>query len=132
MDQWHAQLQSALSGLLYSSESDYPLEFVHWSKPSDKALDIEFVRAQLKLGADEKIEEGNAQQFLDDCCQMQSWFSDVERNRTQDYQILRGLLKQNLSDMRLFRVGEIEVTVLLIGEDKNSDFSGFRTVSVET
>ncbi len=132
MDQWYAQLQSALSGLLYRSESDYPLEMIHWARVSDKQVDEEFILLQLGLDAGEKIEEQDAQKFLDECCQMQDWFSESERSMVQNFQILRGLLKQNLRNMRLFRIGELEVTVLLVGEDKNSDLSGFKTTSVET
>ncbi len=125
-------LAKALEGLSCRSESDYPLEFVHWTKPEGVILDCVFVLEHLALGADLKAEEGDAQNFLESCCKVESWFGDEERREAQGFQVLRNALNERFEKLRLFRIGEVEVNLVVVGEDSNGDVLGFKTVSVET
>lgn len=131
MEAQYVQLESALSGLLLRSESDYPLEFVHWQTGSGKKLTADLVRAQLGSPADAKIEEGDPQQLLEQYCKTQPWFGDDEIEMAKGFQKLRALLNQ-LNNLRMFRVGEVEVAVVLVGEEAGGDIVGFKTISVET
>lgn len=128
----HTELESALLGLLYRSESDYPLEFVCWEKPTGKSLDSNFICAQLGQAQDAKVEEADAQCLLEACCKIESWFDESERKMAQGFQELRRLLNQHVNNLRQFRVGEIEVVIVLVGEDETGNVVGFKTISVET
>lgn len=128
----YSQLELALVGLLYRSESDYPLEFVCWEMQPGKAFDCNFVCEQLGQGRDPKVQKGDAQRLLEDCCKIEAWFGEDERAMAQGFQKLRNLLNQLVRNLRLFRVGEIEVTVVVVGEDERENIVGFKTISVET
>jgi hypothetical protein len=128
----YVQLESALVGLLYQSESDYPLEFVCWAKKPGKALDSNFVCEQLGKGQDANVQEADAQTLLEDCCKIETWFDERERAVAQGFQKLRNLLNQLVRGLRQFRVGEIEVTVVVVGEDERGNIVGFKTISIET
>lgn len=132
MDNFYEQLEAALCGLAYQSESDYPLELVHWKRTGDSAVNAEFVRAQLEQGPDINIEEQDAQKFLQECCLVQPWFGDEERVMARRFKALQDLLNAQLKYMQLFRLGETEVTIVLVGQDSSGDVSGFKTISVET
>jgi hypothetical protein len=128
----YEQLRSALVGLLYQSESDYPLDFVCWLKEPGKALDCDFVRAELGCGQDVSIEEADAQALLESCCKMQEWFRDNDRAMAQGFQKLRDLLNNSVRGLRQFRVGEIEITIVVVGEDERGNVIGFKTEAIET
>lgn len=130
-EETNTELKSALDGLTYQSESDYPLEFVCWEKPSGKALDGKFVREQLGLGSDANVEEADAQSFLEGCSKVETWFGDDEKESAQGFQKLQKLLNDKAKNLKLFRAGEIEVTILVVGEDENN-IVGFKTTSIET
>lgn len=132
MEKWYEQLEAALSGLTYQSESDYPLELLHWKKTAESGLSAEFVREQLGLSTDVNIEEQDPQKFLQECSLVQPWFGDEERAMARRFKALQDLLNQELKNMKLFRSGETEITVVLVGEDGSGDLSGFKTISVET
>lgn len=134
MNEWIEQLQTALSGLTYRSESDYPLEFVHWTKKDDDDLNADSVLKELdlELDSDASVEEGDPAAFLEDCCKSESWFSDEERKMAKDFEKVQALLKQHLQNLKLFRFGEIEIAVVLIGENGSGEVYGFKTTSVET
>lgn len=128
----YTDLEEALVGLLYRSESDYPLEFVYWAKPPEVILDCSFVREHLALDADLKTEEGDAQSLLESCCKIESWFEEEDRKQALGFQKLRDLLNQRFSKLRLFRIGEVEINLVLVGEDSAGHVAGFKTISVET
>jgi len=45
---------------------------------------------------------------------------------------LRGVLESSLTNLRVLRIGEIEVQVYLIGKTPGGSWAGLHTVSVET
>lgn len=132
MTEARKQVESELSGLLFRSESDYPLEFISWQRKPDTAVDDNFVREQLRAGQDANVEEADAEELLDNCCKIEPWFVEEELAVAQGFQRLRQLLNQHLKNLRLFRVGNIEVTVVLVGEDEQGNLIGFKTTSIET
>jgi hypothetical protein len=112
-------LKKATQGLLYPSESDEPFEPFLW-KPTtnDPAKEV---AAHSKPGA--KIRE----QSVNDFFAALATAEDAER-----YAALRRELESKLKDLRVFRVGEIEVAVYLIGKAPTGDWAGVSTTSVET
>lgn len=128
----YAGLKSALDGLLYQSEADYPLEFVCWAKKPGENLDCDFVRRQLEVGQDINIQEADAEALLQDCCRIEKWFKENEVAMAQGFQKLRDIINQLLKNLRLFRIGEIEITVVVVGEDDQGNIVGFKTMAIET
>jgi Nuclease A inhibitor-like protein len=118
-DELIASLKNATQGLLYPSESDEPFEpFIWKSTTNDPAKEV---AAHSAPGA--KIRE----QSVDDFFAALVTSEDAAR-----YAALRRELESRLKGLRVFRVGEIEVAVYLIGKVPTGVWAGVRTTSVET
>lgn len=126
-----SQLKEAISGLSYRSESDYPLELICCAQEAASELDAELLLSMLGLESGALVEEGDAQEFLDSCARIEDWFDEEEKQMARGFANLAHLLKQKVENLRLFRTGQIEVTIALLGKYEES-WLGFRTISVET
>lgn len=118
-----AALGGAVTGLYYPSESDYPLEPFVVASLDDLGLgaaveqrdfDALFRRLTLEGEQDPELygEEGVA--------------------AAQQFEAVRDLLKASLTDLRVLRTGEIEITVIIIGRTACGALAGYRTISIET
>lgn len=116
------QLQQAIAGLTYMSETDAPLEVVQWA-PIPEGL-----KAQLRP----PIQTVPLEQFFRSQTQEQDWYSDDERDRAKRFQALVDLLKQHLQDIQVFKVGDVEKTAYVLGRAPDGSTIGLKTTVVET
>ena len=115
------ELQEAVKGLLFPSETDAPLEAFVWpggTGPPDEAA----IRASAKVDKDAPIE----QITLADLAK-----TILEESRG-DFLPLFALLGHHLSGTTVFKVGEIEITVFIVGRTADGQFAGVKTEVVET
>ncbi|WP_026999155.1 nuclease A inhibitor family protein [Eisenibacter elegans] len=128
-----SRLEQASAGLLYPSESDYPFEAIYWEWDQDAPLSSESLREYLEEDEDTPISEIPLERFFRPVAEEKDWHSDEERLEVQQYQNLRKLLEQLLQDLRVFKVGDIEVDVFIVGKVPNTeDYAGLSTVVIET
>lgn len=128
----YKELEQALNGLNFQSESDFPLDFVCWEKSADDLLDTAFVLRTLERDLDTPVEEGDAEDLLSSCSKVEPWFSEEEKQNALGFEKLHKLFNMRFgSKLNLFRVGEVEVTVIVLADDKNYAV-GFKTTSIET
>jgi hypothetical protein len=127
-------LERATEGLLYGSESDRPFEFVRFAgdtrpvatlAPVDVAALAGLPGARVTERAAERYLEHHAARF------------DPEDPRSVElaprYRALQALMRQTFPVLRAFRVGEVEVLVLALGNDPaTGELAGLSTVAVET
>lgn len=85
----------------------------------------------LGLPADTTIEEQSPDDFFADLVEEQDWWGDAEKADAERYQALRRILEAHLDSLHIFRVGEVEVSIYLLGRCEG-DWVGLRTLSVET
>jgi hypothetical protein len=112
-------LKKATDGLLYPSESDEPFEPFRWKRTTDDPA--KEVAARAKPGA--KVREQSVADFFG---------ALADADDAARFADLRRTLESKLAGLRVFRVGDIEVGIYLIGKTPNGDWAGLRTVSVET
>jgi hypothetical protein len=55
-----------------------------------------------------------------------------ERTPTRPVHYLRQFLEQNLTDLKVFRIGRIRLDVYVVGLDSEGNLAGVKTVAVET
>lgn len=127
----YVELENALVGLNFQSESDFPLEFVCWQKSKGQEISASFVLGMLGESADASIEEGDADELLSSLSKVESWYDEEEKTNALGFENLHQLFKQKFSSLKLFRVGQIEVSVLVLADDEGHAV-GFRTTSIET
>lgn len=110
------QLKKIIKGLCWVSEADYP-----WT--------IEIV-PELKLESKE-VETVNFDKFFAIATEVKSWHSDKEQQEVKRYQDLVTWLKENVTDLAVYRQGQIEVEICVIGKI-NAHWLLLKTIAVET
>ncbi len=124
-----AQLQKLTQGLLFSSESDAPLEAVSYAAPTGDLTDAQLLQI-LGEPAAAKAEKVELTLFL--------------RNQTTDsskagvdianrYKALQVYMKQELDGTQVYRIGTgPEVHAYALGRDVAGRLAGFKTVLTES
>lgn len=127
-----AALQRLTEGLLWMSEIDEPFETFCW----DKELVMELTHARLLQltghPADTPVERVDVDDFFAAATEEQEWFGDKERETAARYRELLVMLRQMLRDLRVYRVGEVEVAIYIVGQIETGDWVGLATKALET
>ena len=124
------QIKETSEGLFYMSETDAEiLPFV-----GEKVSEITFgqILNQDKYGTDIKIEERDFEEFFKRLTEEQYWFEEEEREDARRFRQLKKLLEDNLRDLKVLRIGEIEIDIYVIGLNKEGRLMGIKTQAVET
>lgn len=117
-----AELQSACEGLLFPSEADYPLVPFCWQLPD---LSREAICQQAGYNQSIEIAQQGLPQF----------FSRVTQGRTpiaQRYRDLVDILQAHLMGITVYRLGEVEIAVYIIGQALDGTYVGLTTTVIET
>ncbi|MBD0258316.1 MAG: nuclease A inhibitor family protein [Cytophagales bacterium] len=125
-------LTEAAKDLLYPSESDYPFEYFTWDLSEGNPLSEAQVRKYTDRGSDTPVKEVPFTDFFDRLTQVKDWNGDEEKRTTEQFAALRNKLGQLLADLRVFRVGTVEIDVYIVGKSPSGKWVGLRTRSVET
>ena len=123
------RLKQASEGLLWLSESDYPLETVYWENINDtksKLLEL------TDCNPETTIEVRELDQFFKRVTEEKDWYEEEEMAECKRYQELVNLLKTHLTDIKVYRVGETEVNCYILGQTVSQAIAGLSTISVET
>jgi hypothetical protein len=123
------RLKQATTDLLWSSESDYPFEIVSWEPgieltPTDLFSNI--------YDTDLAIESIPLTDLFEPVLTIEDWYEDAELALVDRYKNLLDSINTNLSEVQVFRVGEVEIDVYIIGKTPTGDIIGLKTQSVET
>jgi hypothetical protein len=123
-----AAITAAAVGLLVMSESDEPLTPFRWPGPLTEAA----LLAHLGLPPDTPIETRSLDGFLGPMAQQQDWFDDGQRVAAVRFAQLRDSIAALLHDVVVYRLGRIQITVVIAGLDKLGDTVGLQTTQIET
>jgi hypothetical protein len=127
------RLEQAADGLVYSSEGDYPFEF--FFLPADRAewpLAPDDFAALIGAPPGTRASETTLDRFLSNHMETSDpWDVETQRIRPR-YERLKALLQENLRNVRVFRIGEIQVRCYMVGKDEQGNLAGLGTTAVET
>ena len=126
------QIKETTDGLMYMSESDYPLEPFYMEGKDKKSINEKDILKMTRHAPNTPVESFDFDNFFLNATQEQSWHSAEEKQSVKQYKKLVSLLKKNLSDLQVFKVGETERDVYVVGKSKSGDFLGVSTKVVET
>lgn len=117
-----ATLRKAAEGLLFISESEAELTPFCWG--ADTAVDEEGILAnpERDYEPDTAVEATTLERF----------FRAVPPEDKAKFDRLAGVLKRHLSDLCVYKVGEVEKDVYLVGKTTDGRWAGLRTTVVET
>lgn len=129
-DNFSAQLKKSIAGLYYTSETD--AEIMPFAGQKAAAVTAQEVLSQTKAAPDAAIEEKDFSEFFARLTEIQDWFGDEEKATAQKFDGLKNLLAKNLKDLKIFKVGTIQIDVYAVGLDANGVLTGIQTKAVET
>jgi hypothetical protein len=124
------KLEQATAGLLFMSEADYPFEIVSWGAMNELAFD--YLRARAGVARDAPVQVVSAEKFFANAVSEPNWKAEDELAVARRYQNLLRLLEEKLEDLKVYKVGEINIAVYIIGKDESGNRVGLSTRVVET
>lgn len=122
------QIKTTVKDLYYISETDseiFPFVGV-------KAAGVSAEELLRQLGRTEPVEEREFEDFFKRLTAMQEWFGDEETATANKFSELKELLLKNLKDVKVFKVGKIEVDIYIVGLDQENVLTGVWTKAIET
>lgn len=124
------QIKTAAEGLWYISESD--AEIFPFTGSKADAVTKENLLVQIGKPPDTPIEERGFDEMLARFITIQDWFGDEEKANAEKFAALKSLLEKNLTDLKVFKVGKIEVEIYFVGLDADGSLAGIQTKATET
>ena len=124
------RLKSLTEGLSYQSESDYAVEPYARANAEGAPSAEEFAKG--REGEDAAVRELDFDSFFGNYTGEQDWWGEEERAVAAKFQALVKFLKENLSDVKVYRVGGVEADVYVVGKTASGGFAGVKTKVVET
>jgi len=124
------ELERLIAGLLFMSEADYPFETLYWKK--DVQVTGEYLRGSAGAGADALVKADSVERFFRAAVAEPDWKGEAELAVSHRYQALVRWLKENLHDPTVYRVGEIDIKVYILGRSASGNWLGISTRVVET
>lgn len=124
------RIEKACRGLVYISETDSEVEPFRGAK-TDGTGPEEF-RRSAEIGAEPEIESGDVEDLIERLSQERDWHSKRDEQNANGFKELFSILKKELKDLRLYRVGRIQVEIYVVGIDRKGRMRGVKMRAVET
>jgi hypothetical protein len=109
------ELKNASYGLLVMSESDYPFELIKWN--GETPITAEYLCSVSDRPEGTPIEETDTKRFL----------GENERFRK-----LQAVIESNLADVKVYRIGAIDIPVYIVGRSPEGNWLGVSTRLIQT
>ncbi len=124
------QIKKVSEGLYFISETD--AEILPFFGAQAQVVTKEEILIQTKSVADAPVEERNFTEFFARLTEIQDWFGDEEKATARKFAELKNLLESNLRDLKVFKIGKIQLDVYAVGLDAENNLLGIKTKAVET
>ncbi|MBC8151374.1 MAG: nuclease A inhibitor family protein [Bacteroidetes bacterium] len=125
------RVKPLLTDLLYPSESDEPVEWVTACPDTDGLLTVSQVKDWLMLPPAVFVEERPEADFWQPVTTDEDWYGPDEKARTAAFRALQATL-QALTDRQVFRVGDTDIDLYLLGRLPDCSRAGLKTRVIET
>jgi len=124
------QVNKLSEGLYYISETDAPVSPFVGGKA--ESVSKEEILRQTKSEMNAPVEERNFAEIFARLMRVQDWFGDEEKETAVKFGRLKDFLEQNLKDLKVFKIGTIQIKVYFVGLDSEGRLMGIQTEAVET
>jgi len=126
-----AALREATDDLLYMSESDEPFELVDWPEARGEPHG-EGLRKCAGYEQKDTVAELSLDDFFEQLTEEKKWHSEAERRDVHRYRKLKSVIENQLSSAKVFRIGETQVDIFIVGRTPEGHWAGVKTKAVET
>ena len=123
-----SQIEDAIKDLYYISETDSELFLYAGEKAEEVTAEI----LLNQIGRKDQVEERAFEDFFKRLTENQEWFGDEEIETANRFSALKEILTKNLSQLKVFKIGTIEVDIYIVGLDAEHFIKGVWTKAVET
>lgn len=124
------QVKKLADGLYYISETD--AEIIPFEGGKANAVTKKEILQQTGQQSGTDIEERNFEEIFSRFIQNQDWFGEEETETARKFLRLKTFLEQNLKDLKVFKIGRIQLKVYFVGLDPEGYLKGIQTEAVET
>ncbi|NTW00988.1 MAG: nuclease [Oscillochloris sp.] len=125
-----AEIMAAADGLLLMSESDYPFTPFRW--PGPESFSVVGLLEYLGLPPDTAVETRTLAAFFEPMATEQDWFDDDQRAAAIRFAVLRDRITSLLADVCVYRLGRVQITVIIVGLDATGASVGLQSTLIET
>ena len=126
------EIISLSSDLMYPSESDEKIEYYEIEVSTDERLSLANFRMYNGIRPEIEIEEMDFELFIKPLIKTEDWFGDEEKKWAEDGLKLKRLLTEKLKEIKILKVGRIEINVYLFGKSEECKWEGIKTKLIET
>ncbi|MDQ1088859.1 nuclease A inhibitor family protein [Siphonobacter sp. SORGH_AS_1065] len=125
-------LKKEVEGLLYTSESDAPFEVTPLSWTGEASPEKEDFIRLLELEEGTPIQTQRLDTFFKPLLKSYDWFGEEETATLERYQKLKEYVTTQLTHTQVYRVGEVEIKVYIVGETIDQQWVALKTEATET
>ncbi|MBD2511656.1 nuclease A inhibitor family protein [Nostoc muscorum FACHB-395] len=126
------KLKQASDGLLMISESEYSFEAFLWSNQAQEPMTAQKLLQLTGDSLETSIEEVELDYIFRNCAEEKEWHDEIQKQNVPKFRSLVKTLKDNLTDIKVYRLGTINIDVYIVGKTLSRDFAGISTKVVET
>ena len=123
------EIQNAADGLYFISETDAPFDLVHFNTNSKS---VEDYLKQVNNKKPAVIETRTLDDFFKSSTTSYPTDTQEQSGRVQRFKFLKETLEHNLSEIIVYRIGQIQIDVYILGKIKDGTYAGLHTRQVET
>ncbi len=124
------QIRTIAAGLWYMSETD--AEIMAFAGTKTDTVTKENLLAQIDQPPESPVEERDFNEFFVRLTEIKDWYGDEEKATAAKFAALKDLLEKNLKDLKVFKVGKIQIDIYAIGINAEGNLAGIQTKAVET
>lgn len=128
VNQINSELKQRVQGLWLPSETEAPWTIPSWTLTSDNTSDLLQV---LRRGPETSVTETSLNELMAQIQRRSLGYGTEGNAITRRHQTLFEFLQQIGTHWRVFRVGEVTVDIVVVGET-NAGYVALQTQSVET
>lgn len=124
------KLHAACEGLIYISEQDAAVTLFKGEAAAN--VDGQTIIQQTGSDANAHVEEIAFDTFFQKLTVEKDWFGETEKASARRFSELRDVLAANLTELKVFRIGKVQIDIFVVGLDKRGNLTGIRAFAVET
>jgi hypothetical protein len=124
------RLTKGTDGLLFSSEADYPLEPFIWTNPQPFVANLLYTLTTLPEST--AVTEVPFNEFFAPMISLDPDAPLAAQARVARYKKLIRLLRRVFRDLKIYKLGTIEIPTFIVGRLADGTIAGLRTMVVET
>jgi hypothetical protein len=125
-----SRIEKACEGLTYMSETDSDVTPIFGKKVS--RLTSEEILSAIGVSANTDVEIASAKEFFTRLTSHKEWFTEKQKKNADGFGALKNILEEELDDLKVYRVGKIQIEIYVLGVDKDKKVAGVRMNAIET